>query len=556
MAKAPSIGEWRRDPCGAFIENVLHDPETNKPFKLLDAEREFLAHAFKTDANGRLLYPEQVYAAPKKSGKTGFAALHTLTTTLLFGGRFAEAYALANDLEQAASRVFQAIKRIVEASPLLKQAATEITKDRIAFGKVFGGASIAAIASDYAGAAGANPTISCFDELWGYTSERSRRLWDEMVPPPTRKIACRLTVTYAGFEGESNLLQDLHKRGMAQPEIGKGLRAGDGILMAWHHEPIAPWQTEAWLAEMRRSLRPNQYLRMIENRFVTSESSFVPLEKWDACVDPAATPMVSVPGLPIYVGIDASVKHDSAAVVAVTFDNASQRVRLVWHRVFQPSPDDPLDFEATIEATVLDLAKRFKVCRVLFDPYQMQSTAQRLIRANIHIEEFPQSVGNLTLASQNLYELIEGRNLTAYPDAAMRLAVSRCVAIESSRGWRIAKEKQSHKIDVVVALGFAAWAAVSLGANADLKVVHWSAASDRGTYTTKDGGAYIPVATQALNPTLYLAHVKTESDRPRPDDPDFENAMRIRAGVRVNGHPLPWCEIMKQVREEREKLGA
>ena len=42
----------------------------------------------------------------------------------------------------------------------------------------------------------------------------------------------------------------------------------------------------------------------------------------------------------------------------------------------------------------------------------------------------------------------------------MRLAVSRAIAIETPRGWRIAKEKQSHKIDVVVALGMAAHAAV------------------------------------------------------------------------------------------------
>jgi phage terminase large subunit-like protein len=66
----------------------------------------------------------------------------------------------------------------------------------------------------------------------------------------------------------------------------------------------------------------------------------------------------------------------------------------------------------------------------------------------------------LTIASQNLWELIEGRNLVLYPDAAMRLAVSRAVAVETSRGWRISKEKQSHKIDVVVALGMAARAAV------------------------------------------------------------------------------------------------
>jgi phage terminase large subunit-like protein len=44
------------------------------------------------------------------------------------------------------------------------------------------GSTITAIASDYAGAAGAHPVISVFDELWGYTSERSRRLWDEMIP--------------------------------------------------------------------------------------------------------------------------------------------------------------------------------------------------------------------------------------------------------------------------------------------------------------------------------------------------------------------------------------
>jgi len=35
-----------------------------------------------------------------------------------------------------------------------------------------------------------------------------------------------------------------------------------------------------------------------------------------------------------------------------------------------------------------------------------------------------------------------------------------CVRPETPRGWRIAKEKQAHKIDVVVALAMAAYAAV------------------------------------------------------------------------------------------------
>jgi phage terminase large subunit-like protein len=133
---------------------------------------------------------------------------------------------------------------------------------------------------------------------------------------------------------------------------------------------------------------------------------------------------------------------------------------LVTHRVFQPNEEEPLDFEDAVEGTLLDLNKRFWLRKVLFDPWQMQATAQRLTRAGLQLEEFPQSPGNLTTASQNLFELIEGQNLVAYRDAAMRLALSRAIALETPRGWRIAKEKQAHKIDVVVALAMAAYAAV------------------------------------------------------------------------------------------------
>lgn len=97
---------------------ALHDPETKRPFELLPAEREFLQHAFTLTADGRLLYPEQVYSCPKKSGKTTFAALHALITVLLFGGSYPEAVCVANDFDQARGRVFEMIRRIVECSPV------------------------------------------------------------------------------------------------------------------------------------------------------------------------------------------------------------------------------------------------------------------------------------------------------------------------------------------------------------------------------------------------------------------------------------------------------
>src|SRR5262249_35880233 len=268
MAHRTNLARYRGDSI-LFIQAVLIDPETGRPFILLDAERQFLRYAFVTGPDGRLLYPEQVYSCPKKSGKTTFAAIYVITIVLLFGGSYPEAICAANDYDQSVVRVFAAIKRIIECSPLLR-AEAKITTDKI----TIAGATITAIPSNYASAAGSNHVVAVFDELWAYTSEAGNRLFDELVPPPTRRIACRLTVTYAGFEGESGLLKGIYDRGLQQPQVTPNLYAGDSMLMFWSHDPVAPWQTDAWLAEMRRSLRPNQFLRMIENRFVTNETSF------------------------------------------------------------------------------------------------------------------------------------------------------------------------------------------------------------------------------------------------------------------------------------------
>lgn len=450
-----TLARYRQDPC-AFIDECLVNPESGKPYVLLDAERTFLKHAFRTGPTGRLLFPDLVYSAIKKSGKTTFGSIFVITLVVLFGDRFCEAYVISNDLEQAQSRVWETCRRIVEASPLLRRE-TKVTIDRILFTAT--GATIRTLAADYVSAAGAAPSISVFDEIWGFRSERARRLWDEMVPVPNRKISCRLVVSHAGFENESELLHELYQRGLLQPLVGTDLRAGDGILMFWSHVPIAPEQTPEWMADMRRTLRPIQYTRMIENKFTSTENPFIDTVAWDQCTDLELSPVLRDRSLPILVGLDASVKHDDTAIIAVTWDKAAQKVRLVTHRVFVPSKADPISFEA-VENVVLDLARRFKLVKLVFDPHQFASSSQRLTRAGIKVEEFPQTVPNLTAASQNLYELVTGRNLIAYPDKTLRLAVSRAVALETSRGWRIAKEKQSHKIDIVVALAMAAYACV------------------------------------------------------------------------------------------------
>ena len=83
------------------------------------------------------------------------------------------------------------------------------------------------------------------------------------------------------------------------------------------------------------------------------------LAAWDRCVDPNLRPSFGERGLPVDAAVDASTKHNSTAIVVTHRDKKAQQVRLVFHRIYQPSPDQPLDFEGTIERTILDLRKRF-----------------------------------------------------------------------------------------------------------------------------------------------------------------------------------------------------
>jgi phage terminase large subunit-like protein len=459
-----SIARWVKDPV-ACISEIFIDPESGAPYVLYAEQRKFLALALKLTSKGKLPFSEMLFSAPKKSGKTALAAMCAIYVAGFIGGRYAEIFCLANDHEQSTGRVFEQARRIIEASPLLRQS-VKVTGTRIEFTST--GSFIQACANDYSGFAGANPALTIFDELWAFSSERGTRLFDEAVPVPTRPVSGRLTVTYAGFEGgESKLLENLCNRGIVGKAIGRDLYRENGMLTYWTHECRAPWQTSEWKSQMRQQLRPNAYLRLIENRWVSTESTFVEMAWYDACVDEGLSPELADARLSVWVGVDASVKRDSTAIVAVTYDRELKKVRLVWHRIFQPSPQDPLDFESTVEAELLALRRRFNVREVKYDPYQLVAVAQRLTASGLPMQEFSQTIPNLTEASTNLYQLIKGKNLIVYTDADIRLAVSRCVALEVQRGFKIAKEKANHRIDVVVAAAMAALGAVEQSAIGD-----------------------------------------------------------------------------------------
>jgi phage terminase large subunit-like protein len=373
---------------------------------------------------------------------------------------------IANDLEQAQARVFKALVGLIQHNPTLAPSAV-ITAKQIALSN---GSTITVLASEYAGAAGSNHGLTSWDELWGYTSESSRRLWEELTSVPTRRNSLRFITTYAGWEGESELLWELYKLGVSPDEHpnGRGERLDRDLplfanreahlLAYWDHEPRMPWQTQAYYNTQRRTLRPATYLRLHENRWTVAETTFLTPELWDPCMDGATTPLLPTREHTLFVGVDASTKRDSSAVVAVRWDG--DRLVLARHRIWLPSPDHPLDLEATLEQELRDLHARYQVRTILCDPFQLHRSITTLKAAGLPIEEFPQTTGNTTQMGQVLFDLLRGRNLRLYSSEDLRAQALATVAVESARGFRIAKEKSAKKIDAVVALALACVAAI------------------------------------------------------------------------------------------------
>ena len=457
---------FSRDPV-AFITQFILKNELGRPLSLLPYQQEILRLAFSFDEEGRLPWETIIYSCPKKSGKTAMNAL--ITCWWLFTQEAPnELLIVANDLDQSVGRTFKALVGIIRHNPLLAKSA-EVQAQKITLSN---GSTVMPLANEYASAAGSNHGLTSWDELWAYGSERSRRMWEELCPVPTRQNSIRFVSTYAGFEGESELLYDLYKSVVGTDEYpeGQGERLHATLpvygnreartFAYWDHEHRLPWQTTTYLDTQRKTLRPNTFLRIHENRWTNNASTFLTSELWDACVSAERTPLLPNRKHELFVGVDAGIKHDSSAVAAVYREE--DRLILACHRIWTPSTSEPLDLEATIEGYLRELEEQFVLRRIYVDPFQMHRSITTLKADGLAIHEFPQTVNNTVRMGQALFDVLNGKNLCLYPSDELRQQAMHTVAIENPRGFRIAKEKASQKIDAVVALAMACVAAMDL----------------------------------------------------------------------------------------------
>ena len=124
------------------------------------------------------------------------------------------------------------------------------------------------------------------------------------------------------------------------------------------------------------------------------------MEMWASVVDDELSP-ITEGAVGLFGGWDASTKRDSTAVVFVRWDGS--KIRLVNHRIFKPGFLKPVDFEA-VENYVRDVRSKNHVVKIYADPHQLFSTIQKLQKEGFPVEEYQQTIPNLTVMAGNLFD--------------------------------------------------------------------------------------------------------------------------------------------------------
>lgn len=467
-AKQKPIDYRPDDPVGWIGEHFRIPREERADMRLILApyQQYALTEAFTRDARGRYQYSTVVWSDLKKTFKSVVAAAVILWKA--WHSEWGTFFIVANDLKQADSRVAHYLRRAIQLHPELNKACTiKPSGYSIAFPNH---TTVEAIPIDPEGEAGSNADFIEWTEAWGLTSAAHVRMFAEMAIPPAKLgRAMRWADTYAGFAGESLVLEQLYDVGVTQ-----GTRIHDDyelyvnrsarMLTLWNTKPRLEWHTPEHLLSEEQILTTANFRRFYHNEWASSSSPFVPREWWMSC-QTIVTPYAKEPCV---MAVDAGVMDDTFGIIVMSKKNGICSVR--YARAWVPPRGGQIDFEGTAEnpgpeLEIIRLCKEFVIIEVAFDSMHILDLMARLEKKHgIHIFNFSQ--GSLRLmADKALRDTIRNRTIahSGEPDLTSHIMnanakIQQALATNSDgtqsthETIRIVKRNPSLKCDLAVCL--------------------------------------------------------------------------------------------------------
>lgn len=449
--------EQYRDPV-AWIENHFYLYDTGTLITLYDCQRRPLELALSRDENGRFRYNTILWSWPKKSAKSSIIA--SVADYVAMSRQRASIKFVANDLKQADSRVGYYLRESIKLGQKegKRDYAIRITPSgyKVAYPN---GSTVECVPIDPSGEAGGNDDLIVYSELHGWKSKAHQRMWSEMTLSPTKFGSSQRWIdTYAGFEGESPVLEQLYKVGKEQgeqvwPDLEVYSNDNAKMLTVWVTQWLLPWQTNdsgrEYYTQEEAQLAPNEFLRMHKNQWVSSEDVFVPFEWWQGC----AAPYVPFQNdEPCILALDAGVSSDCFGALAV--GRRGDKVQVQWVKKWQPALGQKLDFQP-IERDIRQFIRSHNVLEVAYDPYQLVDMMGRIRSEEaVNCREFNQA-GPRAKADKRLFDLIRDKAVQHSNDDDLNAHVRNANRKPEDDKLRIIKRTPEGKIDLTICLSMA-----------------------------------------------------------------------------------------------------
>jgi len=437
-----------------FARTFLHADKgmrAGTALELVQWQADLINALYERRVDGRLRYRRALIGLGRKNGKSMLGSLIALHG-LIEGGQGAEVYAAAGDRQQARI-VFETARQQVLRSAALS-GICKIYRDAIIVPGT--GAVFRVLSSDAKLQQGLSPSTVVFDELHVQPNDD---LWDALTLGSGARVSpLVVAITTAGYDLES-LCGRLY-------QYGKRVAAGeadDSSFGFWWWEAKADCDLTDEVEWLRAN--PNLAYGLLDSEDMlvsvkqTSESAFrrYRLNQWTRALDswlPAGafeaclSDRVFDARLPMFVGIDMALKHDSIAVVSAQLqpDGVVVCRAKIWH------PQEVALDVVAVEQHLRELHSLYNVREFAFDPAYFQRSAEILVDDGLPMVEFPQNRTRMIPACGNAFELIV--NSRVAHDGAPQFVDQVLSAAQrlTDEGWRLSKGKSKRKIDACIAL--------------------------------------------------------------------------------------------------------
>jgi phage terminase large subunit-like protein len=479
------------DNLCAFIERLPHvkGPLAGEPIRLEPWQVFILTTAFGwVKDDGKRRFRRSYIEVPRGNAKSTLSSAVALYMLAADREGGAEVYSLATTRDQARI-VFGDAQAMARRSPgFRRRFAVEVGAHNLHV--LASGSKFEALSAEGSTLDGLNIHFGCVDELHAH---KTRTVYDVVETGTGKRDNSLLwVITTAGsnragicFEVRTFVTKLLDGVFEDHTQFGIifGLDDGDdwtresALIKAnpnWgisvRPEVLLPLQAKA----MQLPSAVNNFKTKHLNEWVNADTAWMDMRAWEACGD-TSLDLDAFAGQPCWIGLDLASKTDIAALMLVFQHPEIADAFVVFGKYYLPedtvsaagnsqyegwmrtgrltvTPGNVIDF-GWIEADLLEMASRFGIHAVAFDPFQATQLSTRMLAEGLPMIEVRPTVLNFSEPMKTLEALVLQKKLIHDSDPVLTWMASNVVAhLDAKDNIYPRKERAENKIDGIVAL--------------------------------------------------------------------------------------------------------